>query len=164
MSFRFLIIISLVISSSFGSIGVDVCLQKPFHATGNWPILNLSILKTSPKPPLSFSSGITLRPGSTLGVESAWKSTDHIRKTHSFFGIFAGTCIAFSPAMRPSIMAGFSFKREEVFGISDGKQVRIEYTPYRISPYFGIEIHSFIFSVIVTNEGFGGGVNCSFGG
>ncbi|MBN2436252.1 MAG: hypothetical protein JXK07_13385 [Spirochaetes bacterium] len=159
-----LLLLTVLASISFASIGVDANLQKPFNATGNCPIISLSILKTARKPPLYFSSGIAFRPGQTLSTVTEFDGCESIKKTHSFFGLFAGTHIAFSPAIRPSIVAGFSFKREEVVGISEGKQVRIDYTPYRINPYFGIELHCFILSFLVTNEGFGGGVNCTFGG
>ena len=86
-----------------------------------------------------------------------------IRKTHSFFGLYAGTHVALSPAFRPGILAWFSFKREEIFAVYDGQRHRISYSPYGVNPYIGIAIHVFVLSFIVTNEGIGGGINFSFG-
>jgi hypothetical protein len=78
------------------------------------------------------------------------------------FGLYAGTHIALSPAFRPGITCGFSFKREEIFAVYDGIEQRIRYSPYEINPYIGLSIHLFVFSFILTNEDVGGGLNFSF--
>ena len=125
--------------------------------------MNVSILKNASKPPLYFSSGITLRPGISIGIESNEQFSEQLRKTHSFFGLVAGTYIGFSPAVRPGMVAGVSFRREEIFGVSGNQRIRTGYTPYKISPLFGISLQCFILSFLITNEGIGGGVNYSFG-
>lgn len=90
-------IIIIFPSYLYASLGFDLFLQKPFNATGNWPAINVSIIKTASRPPLYFSSGIVLRPGDPLGPEVDNDSSDQIRKAHSFFGFFAGTHFAISP-------------------------------------------------------------------
>lgn len=157
------IMLFLVLPCVAGKIGIDVTVQKPFSASGSWPVVNVSFLKNASNPPLYFSSGITLRPGISTGFESNEEFSEQLRKTHSFYGIFAGTHVGFSPAVRPGIVAGVSFKREEIFGVSGNQQIRTGYTPFKICPLFGISLQFFILSFLITNEGIGGGVNYSFG-
>ncbi len=160
---RIALIIALGAYTLLASVGFEAGVQKPFNATGDWPAINLSIITTAPKPPLYFTSGVVVRPGQELGIEANTPHTSEIRKTHSFFGLYAGTHVALSPAFRPGILAGFSFKREEVFAVYDGQRKRISYSPYGINPYIGLVVHAFVLSFIVTNEGIGGGINFSFG-
>lgn len=159
---KIVLLIVFSTSSLFASIGFEAGIQKPFNAAGNWPAINVSLISTAPKPPFYFTSGVVLRPGQKLQTEENIDHTSEIRKTHSFFGLYAGTHIALSPAFRPGIKCGFSFKREEIFAVYDGIEQRIRYSPYEINPYIGLSIHLFVFSFILTNEGVGGGLNFSF--
>jgi|GEM_PF-6036237 hypothetical protein len=145
------------------SYGLDVDFQKAYNATGSWPVISAALIKTMDKPPFYFSTGVVIRPGDPLGPTTIIDHTEEIRKTNSFFGIFAGSYVALTPAFRPGVVAGFTFKREEVFAIINGEQILNSYTPYNINPYIGFSLHFFILSFLVTNEGIGGGVNISFG-
>lgn len=137
------IVLILYSSIAYSSIGFDACLQKPFNAVGNWPAITLSFVATAPKPPLYFSSGIILRPGPVQGVEKNGSYVSKIRKTHSFYGLCAGTHFALAPVFRPGIIAGFSFKKEEIFAVINDVRQRIDYSPYALNPYFAFTIHAF---------------------
>ena len=153
----------MAFSQVLASFGFDVDIQRPFDATGKWPAISAAIIKTMDKPPFYFSTGLILRPGDPLGPITIIDHTEEIRKTHSFFGLFAGSYVGLTPALRPGVVAGFTFKREEIYAVVNGLDVRNSYTPYNINPYIGLSVHFFILSILLTNEGIGGGINLSFG-
>jgi len=155
---KVILLMAVFYSQLFASIGIDLGIQKPFNATGSWPVISAALIKTMDKPPFYFSTGIVLRPGNPLGTETTIDHTEEIRKTHSFFGIFAGTYTGITPALRPGIVAGCTFKREEIYAIVNGLQIRKSYTPYNLNPYIGLSVHFFILSFLITTEGIGGGI------
>ena len=144
-------------------IGLGITGQKPFDASGNWPVISIGITTNSKWPPVYFSSGAVLRPGPAMGTTYAIPSIDEKRKTHSFYGFYGGTHVGIAPAFRPGVLVGLEWKKDEVMGSDDGRLFRKAYTKYEIGPYFGLEVHVFILSFIVSNEGFGVGMNLTIG-
>lgn len=159
---KVLTVFCLSVFSGYSSVGFDLTVQKPFDAVGNWPILTMSFVKTSVKPPLYFSSGITMRPGTSVERQSTLENPGYREKTYCFYGAFAGTHVALSPAFRPGLLAGFSFKREAKISPVDSNR-GVEYSSFFLNPYVGFTVHFMVLSFVVTNEGVGGGVNLSFG-
>jgi hypothetical protein len=159
------LIFIILISVRLFAIGLDINIQKTFSAIGQWPAISLQLTKNSKWQPVYFSSGVVFRPGpSTAGTTYNIVSVQEIRKTHSFYGIYAGTFVGLAPIVRPGVIVGMSWKREEVRGVdATGKEFVKSYSAYQINPYFGMEIHCLIMSFIVTNEGFGAGVNLNLG-
>ena len=78
----------------WASYGLDVDFQKAYNATGSWPVISAALIKTMDKPPFYFSTGVVIRPGDPLGPTTLIDHTEEIRKTNSFFGIFAGSYVA----------------------------------------------------------------------
>jgi hypothetical protein len=161
---RSIFIIAILCSQAM-ALGVDINVQKTFNTLGSWPAVSLQLTKNSRWQPVYFSSGVVFRPGSsTAGRTYNIASVQEIRKTHSFYGIYAGTFVGLAPIFRPGVIVGMSWKREEVRGVdATGKEFVKSYSAYQINPYFGMEIHCLIMSFIVTNEGFGAGVNLNLG-
>jgi hypothetical protein len=150
-------------SGVLASLGIDLDIQRAYNATGHWPVLSAAIIKTMDKPPFYFSTGVVVRPGDPLGPTTIIDHSEEVRKTNSFFGIFAGSYVGLTPALRPGVVAGVTFKRDEVFAIVNDEKILNSYTPYNINPYIGLSLHFFILSFLLTNEGIGGGINISFG-
>lgn len=153
-----------ILCSKVMALGVDINVQKTFNALGSWPAVSLQLTKNSRWQPVYFSSGVVFRPGSATGTTYNIISVQESRKTHSFYGIYAGTFVGLAPIFRPGVLVGMSWKREEVRGVDAiGKGFVKSYSSYQINPYFGMEVHCLIMSFIITNEGFGVGVNLNLG-
>ncbi len=79
-------------------------------------------------------------------------------KFDSYYGLFTGYYYGFHPLFRPGIHIGSGFKREKEYtrhGLNG-------YTDFRLCPYYGIGLQSGIISLIISNEGIGGGINIVF--
>jgi hypothetical protein len=158
------LIFIIVTSVHLFAIGLDINIQKPFSAIGSWPAISLQLTKNSKWQPVYFSSGVVFRPGPAAGTIFNSSSVQENRKMHSFYGIYAGTFAGLAPIFRPGFIIGMSWKREEVRGVdATGKEFVKSYSAFQINPYFGMEVHCLIMSFIVTNEGFGAGVNLNLG-
>lgn len=148
---------------SVSAFGLDVSIQKTFGAVGPWPAVSLQLTKNSSWQPIYFSSGVVLRPGEAYETTFSTFSVSEQRKTHSFYGIYGGTFAGLAPIFRPGFIAGISWKKEIVYGLDNGRKFVKSYSGWEINPYFGIEVHCLIMSFIVTNEGYGAGINFNLG-
>jgi hypothetical protein len=152
-----------IMSGQVMAIGIDINFQKPYSAIGSWPAVSLQLTENSKWQPLYFSSGVVLRPCTHYQTTYNIPTVQESRKTHSFYGLYGGTFIGFAPIFRPGVIFGISWKREEIIGLYNGKEIVTSYSPFQTNPYFGVEIHVLIMSFIVTNEGYGAGINLNMG-
>jgi hypothetical protein len=157
------IILMALLSGQAVALGVDINLQNPFCAIGPWPAISLQLTENSKWQPIYFSSGVVFRPCTEYQSTSNITTVQENRKTHSFYGLYCGTFVGFAPIFRPGVLFGISWKREQISGIDNGKEIVKSYSPFQINPYFGFEIHVLILSIIVTNEGYGAGINLNLG-
>lgn len=158
-----IIFISLLNISAM-AIGIDISVQKTFDALGPWPAVSLQLTKNSKWQPVYFSTGVVFRPGPAYETTYNKPSVQENRITHSFYGIYGGTFVGLAPIFRPGVLVGISWKREAVRGVDGaGKEFVKSYSAYQINPYFGMEVHILIMSFVVTNEGYGAGINLNIG-
>jgi len=163
MTIRNAVIALLAVWCPVAAFGLDINFQKPFGAVGPWPAVSMQLTKNSSWQPIYFSSGIVLRPGEAYETTFGTVSVSEQRKTHSFYGIYGGTFAGLAPIFRPGFIAGISWKKEIVYGVDNGRRFVKSYSGYQTYPYFGIEVHCLVMSFIVTNEGYGAGININFG-
>ncbi len=80
-------------------------------------------------------------------------------KFDCYYGAYTGYYYTFLSLLRTGIHIGAGFKREKEY-VKVNNNVKFNgYNDFKITPYYGFGIQIGIVSLIISNEGFGGGIN-----
>ena len=136
-------------------------IQRSWNAKDHDLVYSLGACRMSQNGSYYLEGGFVLMPSfSSQTVHPVQNFTEEIKYTKSAYGFYAGYHLNLFPIFRPGIVVGSSLKNENIYRKSVSTDLTLaDEKEAVISPYFGLSIHSGIFSFVYSNYGIGGGIN-----
>jgi len=154
---KILLVTLFSFSALFADFGFDVGLQRRWNDSNLW---NAGIAFSRWQSGY-ITTGFNFLPAKNKKYSVAQSIPgDTTFLPHAYFGAYSGYHWRFSQIIRPGVVFGIGWEREE-------KEVggqKIGYTDFSVIPYFGLDIHIAVFTFRVSNEGVGCGLNFRIGG